>query len=94
MQRPVVETVERDEVYTVNVPVTTYQNVTTDQGGYVDQQNVTPGRVVTRMQWVPGSCVTDPLHRNHHRDASRADVGTAEAARPGHRHALPGGRTT
>ena len=51
--RPVTETMERDEVYTVMTPVTTYRAVTVDQGTYVAQQTVVPGRVVNRLQWVP-----------------------------------------
>jgi hypothetical protein len=68
--KPVYETQEREEQYTVRRPVqetvmqpqqqTVYEPVTTtatqyvDQGGYVDQQTVTPGAVRNRLQWIPG----------------------------------------
>jgi len=60
VQRPVNETIERDEQYTVMTPVTTYRPVVVDQGGFVDQQIVTPGRATTRMKILPDACVTDP----------------------------------
>ena len=84
MHGPVTETMERDEVYTVMTPVTTYRAVTVDQGTYVDQQTVVPGRVVNRLQWVPG---LRPQSRHGPIDLyeSRPDVGAAEAARRGDR---------
>ncbi len=64
VQRPVTETMERDEVYTVMTPVTTYRAVTVDQGTYVAQQTVVPGRVVNRLQWVPGAASPIPPRAN------------------------------
>ena len=47
VRRQVVETAERDEASTVVEPVTTYTTNYVDQGQFVDQQVVTPGRVHT-----------------------------------------------
>jgi hypothetical protein len=68
--KPVYQENFRDEQYTVRKEVpytmlqpqqrTVYEPVTTtatqyvDQGGYVDQQTVTPGAVRNRLQWIPG----------------------------------------
>ena len=61
VQRPVWETSEREETYTVMRPVTTYTTNYVDQGGFVDQQVVTPGATRTRLRWLPHGCVVDPL---------------------------------
>jgi hypothetical protein len=61
VRRQVIETAEQEQSSTVVEPVTTYQTAYVDQGGFVDQQIVQPGRVRNRMRWVPGGCVTDPV---------------------------------
>ena len=77
MQRPVYETAEREESYTVLKPVyetayrtecrTVYQPVTTcqtqyvDQGCFVDQVVLKPSWPATRLTWQSASCAVDPL---------------------------------
>ena len=60
VQRPVTETAEREEAFTVMEPVTTVTTNYVDQGGFVDQQVVTPGPTRTRLRWLQGGCAVDP----------------------------------
>ena len=60
VQRPVVETAEREQCSTVVEPVTTYRTDYVDQGRYVEQVNVQPGRTYTALRWVPGTTACDP----------------------------------
>src|SRR6202000_1203503 len=37
-----------------------YQTNYVDQGGFVDQTTVTPGRVHNTLRWIPGTAYCDP----------------------------------
>jgi hypothetical protein len=60
VRRPIVETFERDEVSYVNEPVTSYTTQMVDQGGYVNQQVVTPTPGHSGLRWVPAGTYVDP----------------------------------
>ncbi len=54
VRREVQETVMQQQQQTVFEPVTTTATQFVDQGGFVDQSVVVPGRVSNRLGWVPG----------------------------------------
>ena len=60
VQRPVMETAERDQYSTVCEPQTTYTTRYADQGGWQEYQVAKPGPVYNQPVCVPGGCSTDP----------------------------------
>lgn len=61
VRRPVYETVMRDEQYTVYDQVTTAAPQTIGAGQWVDQRVQLPGRMTTRLRWIPGGWTSDPV---------------------------------
>ena len=61
VQRPIYETAEREDSTTVMEPVVSYQTQYVDQGQYVDQQVCRPGRVGYHLAWQPSACGVDPV---------------------------------
>lgn len=60
VRRPVIETQMREQRYMVYEPVTTVENQHVDQGGWVDEQVVKPGRKALRLRWFAGGWTVDP----------------------------------
>ncbi|HMP79368.1 MAG TPA: hypothetical protein PKD54_07945, partial [Pirellulaceae bacterium] len=60
VRRRVTEQQMRTVTRTVRVPYTETQTVTVRGGHWETRQEVIPGRTVSRLVRVPGSCVTDP----------------------------------
>lgn len=60
VRRPVVETSMREQRYVVYEPVTTFENQQVDQGSWVDEQVVKPGRKALRLRWFEGGWTVDP----------------------------------
>ena len=58
--RPVIETSTREERQVRYEPVTTFVPQQVDQGAWVDQQVVRPGRTITRLRWLEGGWTIDP----------------------------------
>ena len=58
--RPVIETSTREQRQVCYDPVTTFVPQQVDQGGWVNQQVVRPGRTVTRLRWIEGGWTVDP----------------------------------
>ena len=58
--RPVIETSTREERPVRYEPVTTFVPQQVDQGAWVDQQVVRPGRTITRLRWLEGGWTVDP----------------------------------
>lgn len=60
VRRPVIETSMREQRYVVYEPVTTIENQHVDQGTWVDEQVVKPGRKALRLRWFEGGWTIDP----------------------------------
>jgi hypothetical protein len=60
VRRPVVETSMREERYVRYEPVTMLVPQQVDQGAWIDQQVVRPGRTTTRLRWFDGGWTVDP----------------------------------
>lgn len=60
VRRPVIETSMREQRYVVYEPVTTFENQQVDQGAWVDEQVVEPGRKALRLRWLAGGWTVDP----------------------------------
>lgn len=60
VRRPVVETTTRQEQYVLYEPTTTFVQQQVDQGAWVDQQVVRPGRSSVELRWMPGGWQLDP----------------------------------
>lgn len=60
VRRPVIETQMREQRYVVYEPVTTFENQQVDQGNWVDEQVVRPGRKALRLRWFTGGWTVDP----------------------------------
>lgn len=60
VRRPVIETSMREQRYVVYEPVTTFENQQVDQGTWVDEQVVKPGRKALRLRWFEGGWTIDP----------------------------------
>ncbi len=60
VRRPVIETQMREQRYVVYEPVTTFENQQIDQGGWVDEQVIKPGRKALRLRWLKGGWTVDP----------------------------------
>lgn len=60
VRRPVIETSLREERYVRYEPITTFVPQQVDQGTWVNQQVVRPGRTTTRLRWFDGGWTVDP----------------------------------
>lgn len=60
VRRPLVETTNREDRYVLYEPVTTFVPQQVDQGTWVDQQVVRPGRTTVEWRWMPGGWQLDP----------------------------------
>ena len=60
VRRPVIETSMREERYVRYEPVTTFVPQQVDQGAWINQQVVRPGRTTTRLRWFDGGWTVDP----------------------------------
>ncbi|HQU46313.1 MAG TPA: hypothetical protein PK867_26135 [Pirellulales bacterium] len=60
VRRPVIETSSREEQYVLYEPVTTFVPQQVDQGAWVDQQVVRPGRTSIELRWMSGGWTVDP----------------------------------
>src|SRR5262249_5766133 len=60
VQRPVLETAEREQCSTVCEPQTTYTTRYVDQGCWQEYQVLKPGPICMQPVCIPSKCVVDP----------------------------------